>query len=173
MALEGEGLATKNAKSGEDAPTGEESGLTGREAHLFDGKQAAVVDEVAVNHGWLSGRRGRQLFERLKALSDALRAGSSCEDAVLREFDFADTSKSEQQANKIFWRILRGLPDDLRHGRRDRVLEGHRAHLKTGEIYTHHRAWLKHTRPLLLQRHFDAPEGGLQGGEKGGKSGRE
>lgn len=51
MAFVGERFAAENAQGGEDAPAAEQAGLSGREAHLLEGKQSAVMYELAMNHG--------------------------------------------------------------------------------------------------------------------------
>jgi len=55
VALEGERYTFENAQSGEEAPAAQEAGLSGREADLLNREEAAVVRDVAMNHGSARG----------------------------------------------------------------------------------------------------------------------
>jgi len=53
VALVGKSFAAGDAQRGENAPAADEPRLAGRKPYLFDGQQAVVMKDVAVNH-WLS-----------------------------------------------------------------------------------------------------------------------
>lgn len=50
MALVSKGLSSRDANRGEDAPTADEASLAGRKPNFFNGKQAFIMKDVAMNH---------------------------------------------------------------------------------------------------------------------------
>ena len=50
VAFVGERFAFEDAEGREEAPAADEAGLSGRKPDLLDGKEAFVVEDVAVNH---------------------------------------------------------------------------------------------------------------------------
>ena len=54
VAFVGEGFAAGDAHGGENAPSANEAGLTGRKADFLDGEQALVVEDERVNHSCAS-----------------------------------------------------------------------------------------------------------------------
>ena len=49
MALKSERFAKHDAHGGEESPTVDQAGLSGREADFFDGQQLVVMKDVAMN----------------------------------------------------------------------------------------------------------------------------
>ena len=90
VALICKSFALHDAQRGEDAPAAQQTGLAGRQPDFFNGHDAVVVKNVAMDHASLFF--DDSIVADLPAAQKELRA-SSCFDAVRGNFNFGDSLK--------------------------------------------------------------------------------